>query len=216
MSRFLDLLRQFAREAPLTADLQHRLDDPILAAGLERHQSLLQQWNPKINLSRVVDDEASARKHFLESLFAAQLLEPTEKRVVDLGSGAGFPGMPIGMLFPEIEITLLESDIRKSIFLKEVARGHANIRVLALRSNAFAKQKNQQQTSPASTIIISRAVAWSDLSKLSLALDCPLIWITSEAEFERADRKGFHVARRVSLPGNAGIAVRMFHVARVN
>jgi 16S rRNA G527 N7-methylase RsmG len=112
------------------------------------------------------------------------------------------------MLWPEIEVTLLESDVRKSIFLKEVTRGFANFRVETLRSDVFAKRIPR----PDVQLVISRAVMWGDLSKLARALDCPLIWITSEAELAKADTKMFHVARTISLPNDAGIVIRMFHV----
>lgn len=193
-------------DADPSGELLSKLDRPDVSAGLELHQSLLQQWNPKLNLSRVVDDEASARKHFLESILTGTLIQPSESKVVDLGSGAGFPGVPIGVVWPTLSVTLLESDVRKSVFLKEVTRSFPNIEVKAQRGDAFAKSK------PSIDLVISRAVTWSDLSRLSIALGCPLIWITSEAEFAKADTTMFHVARRIHLPADAGIAVRMFHV----
>lgn len=185
-----------------------RLSDSKLTAGLDRHQALLKQWNPRINLSRVVEDEPSARKHFLESLLAGTLVAASELAIADLGSGAGFPGAPIGMLWPQLQVTLLESDVRKSVFLKEVTRGHSNLQVLAIRSDVFAKSK------PKMDLVVSRAVMWADLSKLAIALNCPLVWITSEAELAKADTRKFHVERRIQLPDDAGIAIRMFHVAQ--
>ncbi len=212
MSHFLDTLRQLVAECPATEDLQSRLANTQLSAGLDRHQELLKQWNPKINLTRVVEDEASARKHFLESLLAGTLITESESKILDLGSGAGFPGIPIGMLWPELEVTLLESDVRKSIFLKEVTRGFANFKVETLRGDAFGKRSPE----PNIQLVVSRAVMWPDLSKLAIALDCPLLWVTSEAEFARADTRMFHVERQIALPRDAGIVVRMFHVEQGN
>lgn len=206
----METLRRLATDCSAPEDLLYRLSDPKLTAGLEHHQHLLKQWNPKINLTRVIDDESSAKKHFLESLLAGTLISDSESKVADLGSGAGFPGIPVGMLWPELKITLLESDIRKSIFLKEVSRGFPNIRVESLRGDAFGNRSPR----PDIQLVISRAVMWADLSRLAITLACPLIWITSEAEFEKSDTRMFHVERRVELPDSAGIAVRMFHVER--
>jgi 16S rRNA (guanine(527)-N(7))-methyltransferase RsmG len=208
LSQFLNVLRQLAADSGANSDLISRLASADLCAGLDRHQSLLKQWNPKINLTRVIEDDASAKKHFLESLLASSLIEPSETEVADLGSGAGFPGIPIGMLWPEIHVTLLESDIRKSIFLKEVTREHSNFKVEAVRGNSFALRTPR----PRIHLVISRAVMWPDLSALAIAFDCPLLWITSEAEYAKADTEMFHVEQRKSLPGGAGIAIRMCHV----
>lgn len=204
----MNTLRRLAADCSAPEDLQSRLADQKLSTGLDRHQQLLKQWNPKINLTRVIDDEASAKKHFLESLLAGSLIAGSESKIADLGSGAGFPGIPIGMLWPELEVTLLEADIRKSIFLKEVTRGYPNIKVETLRGDVFAKQSPK----PDIHVVLSRAVMWSDLSKLAVAMECPLIWITSEAEFAKSDTKMFHVEQKITLPDSAGIAIRMCHV----
>lgn len=208
MSHFLDTLRRLAADCAAPEELQSRLADQKLGMGLDRHQQLLKQWNPKINLTRVMDDEASAKKHFLESLLAGTLISDTESQIADLGSGAGFPGIPIGMIWPELEVTLLESDVRKSIFLKEVTRGFPNFKVETVRGEVFARQSPKSDIN----VVLSRAVMWPDLSELTVALKCPLIWITSEAEFAKSDTRMFHVEQKITLPDSAGIAIRMCHV----
>lgn len=217
MSAFLDCIRYALSEfeaahpdLPNLREARLRLDEPQIAAALQRHQNLLRQWNPKLNLSRVVEDKASALKHFSESILCGTLVEESERSILDLGSGAGFPGVPISVVWPSLRLRLLESDVRKAVFLKEVSRGCSNVHVDSVRSDAFLRRNPR----PPVDLVISRAVSWKDLSELAIALRVPLIWVTSEAEIARVEQEGFHVARSVKLPSGAGIAIRMFHVER--
>jgi 16S rRNA (guanine527-N7)-methyltransferase len=92
---------------------------------------LLLKWNAKINLTAVRDPDEIVTRHFGESLFAARHIFPqasVNADVIDIGSGAGFPGLPIKLWAPNIELTLIESNNKKTTFLREV------IRLLALRN----------------------------------------------------------------------------------
>lgn len=82
---------------------------------------LLLKWNARINLTSVRDPGDMVTRHFGESFFAAGILRSSSPAsLIDLGSGAGFPGIPIAMLLPETQVTLIESNQKKSTFLKEV------------------------------------------------------------------------------------------------
>ncbi|HET9283452.1 MAG TPA: 16S rRNA (guanine(527)-N(7))-methyltransferase RsmG [Candidatus Angelobacter sp.] len=82
---------------------------------------LLLKWNARINLTAVRDPEEMVTRHFGESFFTAGILRPySPVSLIDLGSGAGFPGVPLAMLLPEAKVTLIESNQKKSTFLKEV------------------------------------------------------------------------------------------------
>jgi 16S rRNA (guanine527-N7)-methyltransferase len=90
---------------------------------------ILQRWNARINLTAIRNEEEIVTRHFGESLFAARHLFPItahagedEVRVADLGSGAGFPGLPIKLWAPNIGLTLIESNQKKAAFLSEVVR----------------------------------------------------------------------------------------------
>jgi 16S rRNA (guanine527-N7)-methyltransferase len=110
-----------------------RLDDDQVSR-LERHFCLLQQWNRRINLTSLRDPEEIVIRHYCESLFLGSRLPPGELRIIDVGSGAGFPGFPVAVLRPDCHVTLAESHQRKSVFLKESARSQSNVRVFAGRA----------------------------------------------------------------------------------
>ncbi|MFB3915208.1 MAG: 16S rRNA (guanine(527)-N(7))-methyltransferase RsmG [Terriglobales bacterium] len=110
---------------------------PFLPAPLAEGQlcaiaaylDILLRWNARMNLTAVRDPEHIVTRHFGESLFAAaQLLEPPSSlRAIDVGSGAGFPGLPLKIYAPALRLTLIESQNKKVTFLREI------VRTLALR-----------------------------------------------------------------------------------
>ena len=104
---------------------------------LYRHQELLVKWNKKINLTTVTSMEAAARRHYVESLFVVNHLPAEPLSLLDLGSGAGFPGIPIAVARPDVRVTLAEATQRKAAFLKEATRDLPNVRVLALRAEVI-------------------------------------------------------------------------------
>ena len=85
------------------------------------HYSLLLTWNTKINLTAIKDPLLIVRRHFLDSGAIVRLLSPAGQ-LLDVGSGAGFPGLPIKILLPESEVVLVESQRKKANFLREVIR----------------------------------------------------------------------------------------------
>jgi 16S rRNA (guanine527-N7)-methyltransferase len=94
----------------------------ILLPQLSTYLDLLLKWNARTNLTAIRDPEEIVRRHFGESLFAAQHLNPGTTSLLDFGSGAGFPGLPIALLRPDIHVTLAESQNKKATFLREAAR----------------------------------------------------------------------------------------------
>src|SRR3984957_5212512 len=89
--------------------LQPYLTPPSsLLPKLSLYLDLLLKWNARTNLTAIRDPEEIVRRHFGESLFAAQHLGPCDP-LLDFGSGAGFPGLPIAILRPDIQVTLAES-----------------------------------------------------------------------------------------------------------
>jgi len=115
--RIAELLAPFLGEKSLSA---HQLDQ--VSAYLDR----LLRWNARMNLTSVRNADQIITRHFGESFFAAtQILrseDPAGKSAIDIGSGAGFPGLPIKIFAPSLRMRLIESQHRKAIFLREVAR----------------------------------------------------------------------------------------------
>ena len=87
----------------------------------ETHYRLLQKWSRRMNLTGLKDESMIARRHFLEPIAIADLLDD-RGRLVDLGSGNGFPAVPLKVLRPGLELVLVESSERKSAFLRAVIR----------------------------------------------------------------------------------------------
>lgn len=128
-TRIAELLRPFAGRVESSTDLQQQL-------GL--YLDLLLKWNARINLTAVRDPEQIVTRHFGESLFGARVLLGDCDRaqapitVADVGSGAGFPGLPLKLWTPQIHLTLIESQNKKATFLREV------IRALKLDAEVFS------------------------------------------------------------------------------
>ena len=103
-----------------------------------KHYSMLVHWNRRINLTRIIEPDEAARLHYAESLFGARFIGEA-KSLLDIGSGAGFPGVPLAILRPDIRVTALEANQKKSLFLREV-KGELrlnNFEVVTSRLEAF-------------------------------------------------------------------------------
>lgn len=85
------------------------------------HRELL-KWNAKINLISEKSTQEIVSKHFMDSLTALQFIDKQDARVMDIGSGAGFPGIPLKIAFPNLQLYLLESNRKKVSFLKHIIR----------------------------------------------------------------------------------------------
>jgi 16S rRNA (guanine527-N7)-methyltransferase len=101
---------------PFGLNLSTAQADQILA-----YLHLLLRWNQKINLTAIRNPEECVTRHFGESLFIARHIELRGK-LLDIGSGAGFPGLALKIAFPQLAVTLLEPVAKKRAFLKEAAR----------------------------------------------------------------------------------------------
>lgn len=103
---------------------------------LVAHYSLLVRWNARTNLTRVTDPVAAARRHYGEAAFLHREL-PDAGSFVDVGSGAGFPGVPVAILRPGTAMSLVESTRKKAAFLREVTNGMANANVFGDRIGSW-------------------------------------------------------------------------------
>ncbi|WP_101697457.1 16S rRNA (guanine(527)-N(7))-methyltransferase RsmG [Clostridium minihomine] len=91
------------------------------AQAFQTYMELLLEWNEKINLTAITEPEQVVEKHFLDSLLLIKAVEiPEGARLIDVGTGAGFPGIPLLLYRPDIRLTLLDSLQKRLNFLKEV------------------------------------------------------------------------------------------------
>jgi len=127
--------------APFVAGLG--LSDDQLAT-VETYLALLLKWNARINLTAVRNPDEIVTRHFGESLFAARHLFPDRisSNVIDVGSGAGFPGLPLKIWAPGLSVTLIESNHRKATFLNEAVRALElpNVTVVSRRAEELTNQ----------------------------------------------------------------------------
>ncbi len=89
-------------------------------------------WNEKVNLTAIRDPLEILYRHFCESMFAASALSLQTGRLADVGSGGGFPGLALKIARPELQVFLIESNVKKATFLAEIVRelGFKDVRVL--------------------------------------------------------------------------------------
>lgn len=122
------------------------------------HFDLLRRWNARLNLTAIRDEVEMVERHFCESIFLARHVPRETRTVFDIGSGGGFPGIPLAVLRPEIRVTLIESHQRKAVFLKEATRALPNVEILAKRAEEIDRQAD---------LLVSRAVAHDSVLRLT-------------------------------------------------
>jgi 16S rRNA (guanine527-N7)-methyltransferase len=167
---------------------------------------LLLKWNAKMSLTAVREPEEMVSRHFGESLFAARLLlgEASVGNVIDLGSGAGFPGLPLAIYAPEIPVTLIESQNKKATFLKEV------VRALELR-NAKVFGGRGEDFKETAELVTMRAVEKFEQSAVvaagMMSAGGRLALLIGEGQVGRVGLRGFDWAAPVGVPKSAARVV---------
>jgi len=109
---------------------------------IQQYTRILLAWNEKINLTSIRDPLEILNRHFCECMYAASTAPVEHGRLADVGSGAGFPGLPLKIIRPELQVFLIESNVKKATFLAEVIRdlGLAGARVLVSRYEELAEE----------------------------------------------------------------------------
>ena len=198
---FLEELLQF-----LPQDLPDR---ELGAQKLARHLELIEETNKQFNLTRIVDPREAAIKHTVDSLLPWKLFATSgAKRIVDAGSGPGFPGIPLAVVLPEIRFVLLESTQKKARFIESAveALGLANVEVYAERAEDWFKDNR-------APLFTARAVAPLDRALLlfgpALRAGARGLWYKgpdAEAEIAAAIKPKFRmrVVGRYELPESLG------------
>jgi len=182
------------------------ISTPSLCEAIRRYMDFLMRWNRRVGLTSLTDPEKILRFHFGESLFALKAARLDSGRLADVGSGAGFPGLAIKLARPQIEVALLESNRKKCVFLKEVARqlGLAGVCVI---QGSYAGYSTSER--PALDFIASRAlgrfeavVSWA---QHAIARNGRLmLWLSLEGARRVSRMPGFVWERPLLIPKTKG------------
>jgi 16S rRNA (guanine527-N7)-methyltransferase len=170
---FASMLREHVPSITLSSDQMN---------ALYAHYELLTRWNSKINLTSIRSPEEIVVRHYCESLFFGAHLPdaPAGTAIADIGSGPGFPGVPMAVLKPDWHVSLVESHQRKAVFLRESTRSLKNVSVIAER----AEQVNQNFD-----WLVARAVTPGDIVALSPKLADRVGLLIGEADFRQVRRE---------------------------
>ena len=193
---------------PTTGDLANLLSaasleplSPAIVAKFDEYLALIQRWNARMNLTAIREPRDILMRHFVESIACTQHLSSGIGSLLDFGSGAGFPGIPIALCRPEIRVTLAESQTKKAAFLREA------VRVLELNCSVFG-QRAESLTQQFDCVAL-RAV---DQMERAVASACRLVrpggWLaimTTMAELpviHAAAGDQFNCSETMLLPGS--------------
>ncbi len=128
-------------------------------AQFEQYSNLLKEWNQKMNLTAITDDDGISVKHFLDSILPLYSMEiPQGAFMADIGTGAGFPGIPLKILRPDLTVTLVDSLNKRITFLETVCKelGLENITCIHGRAEELGKDNKFREKFD---VVTSRAVA---------------------------------------------------------
>jgi 16S rRNA (guanine527-N7)-methyltransferase len=182
-------------ETAAIAQLLHpfiQLDESRLRA-ISIYIDLLLKWNARINLTAIRDPNEIVQRHFGESLFAAKhlLKQKWPQTAIDLGSGAGFPGVPFAILAPDIQVTLIESQQKKAAFLREL------VRVLELRNTRVFSDRAENYEGTADLVMLRAVEKFEQVLPMALRLikqGGRIALMIGSAQVESAKKLGFVVS----------------------
>lgn len=136
--------------------------DTIQQDSFSKYKELLKEWNEKIDITTITEDKEVDVKHFLDSLTAVKTqLFDDEKKIIDIGTGGGFPGLPLKIYNDKLDVTLLDSLNKRITFLNEVIKdlGLKNIEAIHGRAEELGRTEEYREVYD---ICVSRAVASLD------------------------------------------------------
>ena len=180
-------------------------DNPERAAAFNRYAEMLRERNEKINLTAIIEPEEVKVKHFLDSCSAAELL-PGGASVLDIGSGAGFPGLPLKIVRPDLTVTLLDSVNKKVAFVSDVVAELSGVTAVHARIEDFPHKGEYDA-------VVSRAVA-----ELSTLAEYALPFVKIGGAFiayksEKAESEAEAAASAITLLGGRIREIREAFVA---
>jgi 16S rRNA (guanine527-N7)-methyltransferase len=133
---------------------------PVQVRLFQAYAGELVAWNQRLSLTAITSPEDIQVKHFLDSLTCLQALPPgfVCRRVLDVGSGGGFPGLPLKIFDPSLQVTLLETTVKKAVFLRHMVEylGLTGVEVVAERAETLGQNPAYRGTYD---LVVARAVA---------------------------------------------------------
>jgi 16S rRNA (guanine527-N7)-methyltransferase len=150
MSAFEETLRAALGEAGIP-------HDDALIARCRAYFDIVVKVNEQLNLTRITDEEQAARQHFADAMIVTKYLDlPPDCRVIDVGTGAGFPGVPLKLLRPDIDMTLLDASGKKTDFVRSALESLGVFaQVVCGRAEELARTEMRERFD----VVLSRAVA---------------------------------------------------------
>ncbi len=187
--------------------VHHELS-PETAERFKRYLALLMRWNARMNLTAVREPEEIVHRHFAECIFAAQQIPHKVKTLLDFGSGAGLPGIPIALCRPEISVTLAESQGKKAAFLREAAR------TLELKAEVWAGRVEAMPPERVFDAVTLRAVdKMAQACRVAVERLAPGGWLgvftTRKTESVLDSLVGIQWSETVAIPGAEQEVLRM-------
>lgn len=168
---------------------------------IQQYMKILLSWNDKINLTAIRDPLEILNRHFCESMYAAVAVPVENGRLADVGSGAGFPGIPLKILRPELHVFLVESNMKKATFLAEVLR---NIELPDTKVLVSRYEDLGEELAPLD-FVCSRAVgefapflAWA--ASESVAAKQVILWISGRDMDEARKTTGWEWREPIPVP----------------
>ena len=177
------------------------LPAPGLTAGIRIYIELLLKWNKTVSLTTVTELDQILAFHFGESLFALPMLPVEKSRLADVGSGAGFPGIPLAMARPSLDVALIEPNVKKFAFLNEVGRQLSLANVRAVRGRTGDLQFSDEEFE----VVTARAVGeFDDLLGWAKARITPggklILWVGDQDMKQIVTDKRFEWISPVRIP----------------
>jgi 16S rRNA (guanine527-N7)-methyltransferase len=175
-----------------------QLDESRLLV-ISKYVDLLLKWNARVNLTAIREPEEIVQRHFGESFFTANhvLSQGTIEKVIDLGSGAGFPGVPFALLAPNAQVTLIEANQKKAAFLREL------IFFLGLKNAKVFDGRAENYTQTADVVTMRAVEGFSKAMPLAVQLTEPkgrVVLMIGSSQVEEAVRLGKQVEWKEPIP----------------